>query len=413
MRKPVIIVDPLSSGIELAPAFRQRGIPCIAVSTFDPLTSLGYGTRIQTEDFERIIKFRAGEEEADLVETLKDLSPLAILPGTDAAIPLAERLAAALTPGFANDPGLQRARLHKALMQSRLEECGIPALGTLSSKDEREAERWIQAKGLANSPLIVKPAISAGSDKVFHIPGGGDWKTAFKRVLTEPSKTTGRRNESAVVQEQAVGTEYAFGTVSANGEHFLAHIIKYTKGAPGEPSTVYDFVEFVPLDEALHESYAYVKRVLDALGVKWGASHTEIMLTAKGPRLIETSPRMCGGPVVLFAREASGSSQADKLVEAIADRAVTSREFTWKKTVMPVFLRAKATGTVSNVSALDPAMDLPTLFRKFVWLKDGDAVKETVDYLSSVGIIALSGNRDEALRDKRKIREMEARLLIR
>lgn len=410
----MIIVDPLSSGIELAPAFQKRNIPCIAVSTFDPLSNLGYGTRLQTEDFVEVIKFRAGDKEAELAEKLRALHPLAVLPGTDAAIPLAERLAAMLTPDLANDPGLQQARLHKALMQKTLEEAGVPALGTISSNDEKEVEAWLKKRGLENSPLIVKPAISAGSDKVFHIPAGGDWKSAFTRVLTEPSKTTGKLNESAVVQEQAIGTEYAFGTVSANGEHFLAHIIKYTKGSPGEPSTVYDFVEFVPFDEKiLGETFEYTKSVLDALGVKWGSTHTEIMLTQKGPRLIETSPRMCGGPVVLFAREASGSSQADKMVEAIADRKITSKAFTWSKTVMPVFLRAKATGVVANVKALDEVDKLPTLFRKFVWLKDGDSVKETVDYLSSVGIIALSGERNAILRDKARIREMEAKLVIR
>lgn len=32
MNRPVVIVDPLSSGIELAPAFKARGIPAIAVT---------------------------------------------------------------------------------------------------------------------------------------------------------------------------------------------------------------------------------------------------------------------------------------------------------------------------------------------------------------------------------------------
>lgn len=411
MPSPVIIVDPLSSGIELAPAFRARGIPCVALSTFTPLSRLGYGTELRSEDFHSVIHYRPEQGEEELAERLRALDPLAILPGTDAAMPLAERLAAKLTPGFANEPKLQQARLHKALMQEALEKAGVPALATLSSSSEREVEEWIVAKGLGSSPLIVKPAASAGSDNVFPIPAGGDWKAAFRRVLDEPSKTTGARNESAVVQEQAVGTEYAFGTVSAQGRHHLAHILRYTKGAPGEPSTVYDYVELVPFEEAsLGEAYAYVKRVLDALGIRWGGAHVEIMLTTDGPRLIEASPRMIGGPVALFAREASGSSQAERIVGAITHGAISTADYAWKKTVMPVFLRAKASGVVSNVSVLAELDDLPTLFKNFVWLKDGDQVKETVDYLSSVGIVALSGEREAVLRDKARIRELEARL---
>lgn len=49
------------------------------------------------------------------------------------------------------------------------------------------------------------------------------------------------------------------------------------------------------------------------------------MLTKQGPRLIETGARMCGGPVVRFARAASGSSQADKLVEIYIDGDVLTK----------------------------------------------------------------------------------------
>jgi len=32
MKRPVVIVDPLSAGIELAPTFKARGIPAIAIT---------------------------------------------------------------------------------------------------------------------------------------------------------------------------------------------------------------------------------------------------------------------------------------------------------------------------------------------------------------------------------------------
>lgn len=409
MNRPVVIVDPLSSGVELAPAFKKRGVPCVAVSTFEPRTSLGYGTSIRREDFEEVIP--AGP---DLESALRNLHPLAILPGSDGAMPLAERLAASLTPQFSNDPSKSIHRLHKARMQDALAEAGIPALQTLACTSEFEVENWLSEKGLIDAPLIVKPAISAGSDKVFHIAPNGDWRQAFRRVLGEPSKITGKYHDTAVVQEQAIGTEFAIGTVSANGKHYLAHLIQYTKGTADARSTVYDHVEFVPFKEKVHgEMLAYAKQVLDALGVRWGAAHTEIMLTANGPRLIETSPRMCGGPVVLFARQASGSSQADKIVEAILDGDVATKEYEWKKSVVPVFLRARTTGVVSNVEALRRIAHLKTLFQSFVWFKNGDRLNQTVDYLSSIGIVALSGERESIFADYQKIRKMESRLVIR
>jgi hypothetical protein len=121
---------------------------------------------------------------------------------------------------------------------------------------------------------------------------------------------------------------------------------------------------------------------------------------------------MTGGPVVRFAREATGSSQVDKLVEIFADGDVATKEFKFHKTVVPVFLKAHATGIISHAGALDGVANLPTLFREFIWIKDGDLVQKTVDYLSTIGIVALSGDREKIFLDYKKIREMESKLRI-
>ncbi|MEO5968983.1 MAG: ATP-grasp domain-containing protein [Bdellovibrionia bacterium] len=407
MNRPVIIVDPLSSGIELAPAFKARGIPAIAV-TLKHQDWLGFGTKIQSSDFLEIIP-----DQPDIERLIKKYDPIAIIPCTDESIPLAEHLISILTPQFANDPKKSPHRLHKALMQRALEEAGVPALKTLYTASETEAEIWIKESDLQDCPLIVKPPTSAGSDKVFHIPVKGDWKKAFNRVLTEPSKITGKSNETVVIQEQAVGTEYAVGTISANGKHYLAHLIKYNKTSSGERNTVFDHVEFIPHNtEAFGELFDYTQKALDALGIRWGAAHNEIMLTKNGPRLIESGSRMCGGPVVGFAREASGSSQADKLVEVYVDGDVLTKEYLFRKTVVPVFLKALTQGTVSNVEALEGISQLSTLFNKYIWIKNSDRVSQTVDYLTSIGIVALAGDRESIFLDYKKIRNMESKLVI-
>ncbi|WBV62983.1 ATP-grasp domain-containing protein [Legionella pneumophila 130b] len=407
MNRPVVIVNPLSSGIELAPAFKARGIPAIAV-TLKPLDWIGFGANMQTSDFIEIIP-----DQPNLVEVLAKYDPIAIIPGTEEGVPLAEALAINLTPQFANDPEKSQNRLHKAMMQKALQEAGVPALKTLNTASENEVEAWIRTNGLIDSPLIIKPPVSAGSDKVFHIPARGEWKKAFNRVLSEPSKITGKVNATVVVQEQAIGTEFAVGTVSANGKHYLAHLIQYNKTSFNDRKTVYDYVEFVPYSkERYGELFDYTQKALDALGIRWGAAHNEIMLTKDGPRLIETGARMCGGPVVGFAREATGSSQADKLVEIYVDGGVSAEEYVFKKTVVPVFLKSPAKGKISNVEAFADLSKLPTFLNEHIWFKNGDLVPQTVDYLTSIGIIGLAGDRDSILLDYEKIRNMESKLVI-
>src|SRR3990167_3997477 len=349
----------------------------------------------------------------NLAEVLRKYNPLGIIPGTEEGVLLAESLTASLTPAFANDTKKSLNRLHKAFMQKALEEAGVPVIKTLNASSENEVNEWIQKKDLSETPLIIKPPLSAGSDKVFHIPAKGDWKKAFNRVLTEPAKITGKLSETVVVQEQAIGTEFAVGTVSANGKHYLAHLIKYNKTSSDDRKTVFDHVEFVPYCEALYkELFEYTCQALDALGVRWGAVHNEIMLTQKGPRLIEIGARICGGPVIRCARAATGSSQADKLVEVFADGDVLKKDYTFKKTVVSVFLKSSAEGKISNREALDEISKLPTLLDQFIWFKNGDRVPQTVDYLSSIGIVTLAGDRDSIFLDYKKIREMESKLVI-
>jgi biotin carboxylase len=407
MNRPVVIVDPLSSGIDLAPTFKALGVPAIAIS-LKTQDWPEFGSKLQASDFVEIIP-----DQSEVEKIIQRFDPIAIIPGTEEGIPLAERLTQALTPHLANDPKKAQHRAHKALMQKALDEAGVPALKTLSTASETEAETWIHKNGLSDSPLIVKPPCSSGSEMVFHIPAGGDWKKAFHQILTEPSAITRKTSETAVIQEQAIGTEYAVGTVSANGRHYLVHLMKYNKASVGERKTVFDYVEFVPYDrEVLGDLFEYTQRALDALGVRWGATHTEIMLTKDGPRLIESSARMIGGPVVGFARAATGSSQADKLAEIYVEGDVRTKDYVFKKTVVPVFLKAVTGGIVSNIEAFDGASELSTLLYKYVWVKNGDYVPQTVDYLTAIGIIALAGDREAIFRDYKKIRAMETSLVI-
>jgi biotin carboxylase len=407
MNRPVVIVDPLSSGIELAPTFSARGIPAIAV-TLSTQDWPEFGSKINHADFVEIFPDQPGLE-----ELLRKYNPIAIIPGTEEAIPLAERLTTLLTPHLANAPEKASHRSHKSLMQEALSAAGVPALKTMHTNSEQEAEAWIKVTRLSGRPLVLKPPSSSGSEMVFHVAAKGDWRSPFRHILNEPSVISGRKSESVVIQEQALGTEYAVGTVSVAGKHYLAHLIKYNKTSVGERKTVFDHVEFVPYEEeTLGELFEYTQETLDALGIRWGATHTEVMLTAEGPRLIETSARMIGGPVVGFARAATGSSQADKLVEIYVDGDVKTKELVFKKTVVPVFLKAATDGIASNLEVLEDVADLATLLYKYLWIKNGDRVPRTVDYLTAIGIVALSGDRESIFQDYRKIRAMESKLVF-
>jgi biotin carboxylase len=406
MKRPIVIVEPISAGVELAPAFNTHGIPCVAVMLGD-VDWTGYGSDMISDDFIKVLS-----NHPEIASEVKSLNPIAIIPGSEGAVELADSLATKLTPNIANTSHRSLHRRHKALMQESLNAAGIPSIKTLDTKHELEVEHWIKENNFYDTPLIVKPPMSAGSDKIFHIDSGNDWREAFRRVLTEPAKLGGTKSESAVIQEQVNGTEYAIGCVSAKGKHYLAHLIEYTKSIYGNSKTVYDRVELIDCTGVGDLLFNYSSKVLDALGIRWGATHVEVMMTNSGPRLIEVGARICGGPVHKCAKAATGSSQIDRLVQAYAYGDVLTKEYAFKKTVMPVFLRSPRAGRLNNAEILASINKLPTLLDQFIWFKSGDMVPHTIDYLTNLGIVTLTGVREDIIRDYNHIRSLEAGLVI-
>jgi hypothetical protein len=76
MMRSVVIVEPTSSGIELAPAFRARGIPAIAVMLGNQEWP-EFGSKAKASDFVEVFPNQPGIE-----NIIKKYNPIAIIPDT-------------------------------------------------------------------------------------------------------------------------------------------------------------------------------------------------------------------------------------------------------------------------------------------------------------------------------------------
>ena len=139
-------------------------------------------------------------------------------------------------------------------------------------------------------PLIVKPTDRSGSRGIYKVSRPEELPAAVA-LAREPSF-----EKKVLAEEFAEGREYSVEYLSWQGEHhFLAVTEKFTTGAPL-------FVETGHLQPPEHmdagtlaKIRALVPRVLDSLGVRYGASHTELKIDDRGEiRLIECGARMGG-----------------------------------------------------------------------------------------------------------------------
>ncbi|MEV0642215.1 ATP-grasp domain-containing protein [Streptomyces sp. NPDC050619] len=182
----------------------------------------------------------------------------------------------------------------KRLMRERLDECGLSPVRHREVSDVREAVRFAEESG---GPAVLKPADGAGSQgvRVLDDPGevAAQWP-AFRAECPGP----------VLVEERLEGTEISVETLSARGRHVVL--------AMTEKVLVNDVVEvglMLPARlsaELRAEAAGLTVAFLDAMELWEGPAHTELMLTAHGPRIIESQNRIGGSRLSELVRAATG-----------------------------------------------------------------------------------------------------------
>ncbi|PKR39010.1 hypothetical protein CU560_12445 [Serratia ureilytica] len=91
------------------------------------------------------------------------------------------------------------------------------------------------------------------------------------------------KNEVIVLQPFIEGEEYVVDTVSYQGRHKICAIWKMGKGSYNGADSICEFTELTSFDAQNHAQLKdYIFSCLDALGITFGAAHSELFLTKDG-----------------------------------------------------------------------------------------------------------------------------------
>ncbi|MEV4338299.1 ATP-grasp domain-containing protein [Streptomyces sp. NPDC049590] len=410
-RGPCVIVDPYSSGALFADALRERGVPVAAVVS-SPRPPEAYASSYRPQDFPDVIVHDGDLDE--VVERVRALDPRCVLAGCESGVELAERLSPRVLPGLSNVPALAEARRDKSRMADAVRAAGLPVIPQLCTADAEEAAGWLEREGLTGADLVIKPPKSASTDGVIKVPGGAGWRAVFERQIGRVNQF-GEVDDRLIVQKFVTGTEYVVDTFSHDGKHSLVDVCAYGKVDNGPHMAVYDTMRWLPPDDPAVPALAeYVFGVLDAVGIRFGSAHVEVMGTADGPLLIELGARPHGGGQPRFNRNATGDSQIDRTVRWLTGGELP-QSYELLTQQMCVFHMARRSGTVSGTAVLDEIRTLPSHHFSVQNLSDGDRVPVTKDLVDSLdfGFVILAHPDPEQIeRDYRAVRALERRLVI-
>ena len=414
MTRPVaVLAEPFSSASLIPPVLREAGLSPVAIID-STLPGIGALTAFHGDAYDAVIDHHSDVEAT--IEQLRALgSIVGIVPGTDRIEPLCGKLAAALTPDRTNVPELAAARRNKYISHQAVAAHGLPILRQVCSADPNEIAAWIEREGMHGRHLVVKPTTSAGTDGVGFATNGEGWRELHAKLLGAVNRY-GAINEEVLVQEYVTGTEFAIDTVSFDGHHSVTDLLRYRKVHNEYGMAIYDSVEWLPYDPDSYEWLSYGLAAVDAVGLRYWAAHTEVMMTPDGPRLIEINPRPAGAMNPLVTEIATGTSQVTRIVDICAGRGPSLPDgFTFLRPVMAVFLIAHSSGIVRNAEILDRARSLPSYHSPMFLVKSGTRVEATTDIVSSMTmgyIILAHDSLEQVYADREAIRELERELVI-
>lgn len=177
---------------------------------------------------------------------------------------------------------------NKAEMRKALFEAGVPIPRFYKVSNKKE---YIEAAKRFSEPFIVKPADSSGSRGIYMIR---DLNNTSEIESAYEYSHEFSRNGDVVVEEYMFGPEVSVETLSFDG---LCHVIqitdKLTTGAPhfvemghSQPSMLPDNIK-----ERIKEVAIAANK---AIGINNGPSHTEIIITKEGPKIVELGARLGG-----------------------------------------------------------------------------------------------------------------------
>jgi biotin carboxylase len=324
-----------------------------------------------------------------LVATLAAQQPAAVLTGSEFGVELADFLAARLgLPG--NDPATSAARRDKSLMAEHVAQAGLPVAAQLRTRSMAEALAWFKARG--GTRVVAKPLDSAGSDNVFICDDARQLQAAVESILGATNLMM-LNNEALLLQEYLSGDEYVINSVSHQGEHWITDVWKCSKTFAADGRKIYDREDLVPPEAAqLPALIEYVQGVLDALGIVHGPAHTELILTADGPRLLESGARLSGLACPPALQAATGNDQVALTCLSYLDPlrlAQWPKRYRLLQHAKCLNLIAHRPGLFAQSQARQRLESLPSFHNVRFRFPEGARMAPTIDLNSSPGAVFL------------------------
>ncbi|WP_281890497.1 ATP-grasp domain-containing protein [Paenibacillus sp. YYML68] len=272
----------------------------------------------------------------------------------------------------------------KHLMRRALDEAGVP------NPSYRLANSWVETEEAAAElgyPFVMKPVDLASSAFVRIIRNREELKDAYAALEAFPLNFRDQaRDRTYLLEAYMEGEEISVESISYEGETTILGVTD--KSVTGTPYFIENGHMFPARlsDELRSEVEQYVKKALQAVGYDHGIAHTEVKLTADGPRIVEINPRTAGNYIVELIKRVTDIDLLHAFVDLSLGRkpALEARDCGIQSAAV-MFLVPPRGGNLTHIQGVDTLETDDNLVRYKIENAAGRSISTPIDNACYLG----------------------------
>lgn len=374
----------LGAGILQLPAIntaKQMGLYTIAVDMNKNAVGFSYADKclpISTINIPKVVE-AAKEHKVNGVMTLASDMPVRTVAAVAKALDIT---------GVSEETAL--VATNKAMMRRRFQALGLPIPMFFYV---RNYDDYLLAVKQFNNSFVIKPEDNSGSRGVYFVRDAQNKENLDHAYCYSKAQS---RGGGIVVEEYMRGSEVSVEALSADKEaHIIAVTEKKTTGAP-------EFVEIGHTqparlsDETIAQIIETAKAAISAVGIEYGPSHVELIITDDGPKIVEIGARLGGDNI---ATHLVPLSTGVDMVRCSIEIAMGEKPSFDKKRCRGASIRyfEVPNGRIINIDGLREAENVPGVVQIRLDKKVGNTVGEILSSADRVGYVIAQGiNADDA-----------------
>jgi len=405
--KCVVMVDPISTGLILAKRLEKFGMDQILVWSdiieddikafippgIEPIKYLATldGNKLS---FDEVIK--------RIKSVGKDVHAVYI--GSEPGVEYGEKIATELNlPG--NDGAKSYMRRNKYFQQEATKNAGLNHVHQMCAKSMDDVEVFLKDNDWNPFVAVVKPSAGSATVGVVKCNSKDEVRKAVKDSLGTKNVFSVEQND-VLLQEFLQGNEYVVNSVSIDGKHKIISSWEYDKRNYKGYEFIYHGCRLLdPVEEIGIKVRKYALQVLDAIELKNGCCHMEIIYTTRGPVLVETNCRLHGGEgaACAVAEMCIDYSQMTIYADAFLDPSRFNQipdVYEIKTYGILLYMRNPQSGIICSINkeVQKEIRQMKSYRGELMCNKPGDQVQQTVDMITRPGTIYLVNENLEQLK---------------